>query len=140
VRKTRPEAIQKLDELLETCSDREAAAQLNALGFRNWKHEPFTAKRASYVRRVYGLKSRFERLRTRGFLTAEEMATQTGLCVTRVHELGRQGILPREHYGNDKRCLYAPLNGAKFVRGQGGRYRPRRPALIPVRKSTQETV
>ena len=50
VRKTRPEVIQKLDALTETYSDREIAAQLNALGFGNWKHEPFTAKRVRYVR------------------------------------------------------------------------------------------
>ena len=140
VRKTCPEVIQTLDELLETCSDQEAAAQLNALGFRNWKREAFTAKRVRYVRYVYGLTDRFQRLRERGFLTAEEMSRTIDLCVERVHQLGREGVLPRESYGAGKRWLYAPLDGATFARGCGGRYRPRRPALIPAGKSTQETV
>jgi DNA invertase Pin-like site-specific DNA recombinase/lipase chaperone LimK len=140
IRKTRPEVIEVLDHLLEKCSDREAADYLNARGFSNWKREPFTAKRVRYVRLAYKLASRFDRLRARGFLTAEEMARALGLCVTHVHNLGRDSILPRQSYGNGHRCLYEPLNGVSFVRGNGGRYRPRRPALIPARPTTQKTV
>jgi hypothetical protein len=140
VRKTQPVVIQKLDELLDTCSDREAAVRLNALGHRNWKGERFTSKRTRYVRLVYGLKSRFDRLRARGFLTAAEMARQIGVCTSQVHILGRDGVLPREHYGNDQRWLYAPLNGAVLINGCGGRYRPRRPTLIPAPSSTQEAI
>jgi hypothetical protein len=138
VRKTLPEVVQKLDQLLEACSDREASVQLNALGHRNWKGESFTPKRTAYVRRMYGLKSRFDRLRARGFLTGEEIARELGVCVSQVHLLGRAGILPRQLYGNEERCLYAPLNGAVLVRGRGGRYRAKRPVLIPTPSSTQE--
>lgn len=140
VRKTRAEVVEKLDLLLDSCSDREASEQLNALGYRNWKGQPFTAKRARYVRIVYGLKSRYDRLRARGFLTAEEMAPQLGICAKQVYTLGRRGILPRECYGNDQRCLFAPLNGAKFLSGCGGRYRPRQPTLIPAPSTTQEAM
>ncbi|HEX5208735.1 MAG TPA: recombinase family protein [Steroidobacteraceae bacterium] len=140
VRKTRPEVIERLDQLLETCSDREATAQLNALGYRNWKGESFTTKRTRYVRLMYGLKSRYDRLRARGFLTGAEMARELGVCVSQVNVLGRAGVLPRQYYGNEHRCLYAPLNGARLVNGVGGRYRPRRPRLIPARSSTREAV
>lgn len=140
VRKTPPDVIQKLDQLLDTCSDREAATELNALGYKNWKGESFTAKRARYVRLVYGLKSRFDRLRARGFLTAEEMARQLGVCIQQVHNLGHTGVLSRQRYGNDQRCLYEPLNGAILVSGCGGRYRPRQPILIPAPLSTQEAI
>jgi DNA invertase Pin-like site-specific DNA recombinase len=140
VRKTRPEVIERLDHLLETYSDREASAQLNALGYRNWKGESFTAKRTRYVRLIYGLKSRYDRLRARGFLTAPEIANQLGICVSQVNVLGRAGVLPRQYYGNEHRCLYAPLNGARLVNGVGGRYRPRRPRLIPAPSSTREAM
>ncbi len=140
VRKTPSSTIEVLDRLLDTCSDTAAAAQLNALGHRNWKGEPFTAKRVCHVRRTYKLKSRFERLRARGFLTAREMTQHLGACLEQVYILGREGVLPRELYGNEHRCLYAPLNGAKLVKGVGGRYRPKRPMLIPAATSTQETV
>jgi DNA invertase Pin-like site-specific DNA recombinase len=140
VRKTRPDVVAALDELLETCSDAEASAALNARGYGNWKGQPFTPKRARYLRIAYKLTSRSERLRARGYLTGAEMARQIGACLEQVHTLGRLGILPREHYGQGRRCLYAPLNGATFVKGAGGRYRPRRPRLLPARSSTQETV
>jgi DNA invertase Pin-like site-specific DNA recombinase len=140
VRKTRPAVIHKLDDLLETSSDREAAAQLNVLGFANWKREAFTAKRVRYVRQIYGLKSRFDRLRAKGFLTAGEIARELGVCVSMVHKLGCGGVLPRQRYGNDQRCLYNPLNGAVYVRGCGGRYRPTPPKLMPGPSSKQEIV
>jgi hypothetical protein len=140
VRKTPTDTIEVLDRLLDTCSDTAAADRLNALGHHNWKGESFTAKRASLVRRTYGLKSRFDRLRARGFLTAREMTRHLGICLEQVYSLGREGVLPRGLYGNEHRCLYAPLNGATLVKGVGGRYRPRRPRLIPAPMSAQETV
>jgi hypothetical protein len=140
VRKTLPDAIEMLDRLLDTCSDKAAAAHLNTLGHRNWKGEPFTAKRVCHVRLTYGLKSRFDRLRARGFLTAREMTRQLGICLEQVYILGREGVLPRQLYGNEQRCLYAPLDGAMLVKGIGGRYRSRRPMLIAAPTSTRETV
>lgn len=140
VRKTRPEVVAALDELLETCSDQAATAALNARGYRNWKNQPFTPKRTRYLRITYGLTSRFDRLRARGYLTAAEMARQAGVCREQVYILGRQGILAQERYGNGQRCLYAPLNGATLVKGIGGRYRPCRPRLMLGHPPTQETV
>lgn len=140
VRKTRTEVVAALDELLETCSDAQACRELNARGYRNWKGQPFTAKRTRYLRIAYQLTSRYERLRARGYLTGAEMARQAGVCIEQVHILGRDGILPREHYGQGRRCLYAPLQGATLAKGAGGRYRPRRPKLISAQSSTQEVV
>lgn len=140
VRKTLPAVVTKLDQLLNTYSDRESAVQLNALGHRNWKGEAFTTKRAAYVRQMYGLKSRFDRLRARGYLTGNEVAQQLRICISRVHDLGREGILPRTSYGNEERCLYKPLNGAMLVNGRGGRGSTTRPRLIPAPSSTQEVV
>jgi DNA invertase Pin-like site-specific DNA recombinase len=125
------EAIQDLDRLLESYSDREAAKRLNTLGHRNWAGRPFTAKSVEVLRQRAGLKTRFERLRAQGFLTAREMAPELGVCIEEVYILGRKAILPRQRYGRGHRCLFAPLNGAVFVRGKGGRYRPTQPHLIP---------
>ena len=127
-------------KLPQHSSDQQAAQQLNALGFTNWKGDAFTTKRVSYVRRLYGLKSRFVRLRDQGFLTGDELARQLGVSVTQIHSLGRTGVLPRQSCGGEERCLYAPLKGAVLVNGRGGRYRSRRPTLIPIPRSTQEAV
>jgi hypothetical protein len=48
-------------------------SRLNALGHRNWRGEAFTLKKVMLVRRAYGLKTRFERLRESGMLTGEEV-------------------------------------------------------------------
>ena len=140
VRKTRPEVVQALDELLDTCTDREAAVRLNVLGHRNWKGEPFTAKRVSLVRCTYKLQSRFERLRARGLLTGGEMAKQLGVSTTTVHEWGRAGLLERELYGNATRCLYRPLPQSQIVtKGRGGRH-AQQPTVTIAPTSAQETV
>jgi DNA invertase Pin-like site-specific DNA recombinase len=134
-----PEVIRELDVLLENCSDREAAARLNARGHRNWLDQPFTTRRLVQLRQSVGLKTRFQRLRAQGFLTAREMARQLGLCVERTYRLGRDGILPQQRYGRGHRCLFAPLDGAAFVRGRGGRYRSTPPRLILKVKSSRIT-
>jgi DNA invertase Pin-like site-specific DNA recombinase len=126
-----PEVIRALDQLLESCSDREAARRLNALGFHTWLGQPFTTKRVTGLRQQAGLKTRFERLRAQGFLTAREIARELGVCLTQVYILGCRGILPQQRYGHGHRCLFAPLNGAVFVRGHGGRNRSTQPRLIP---------
>ena len=138
VRKTRPEVVAAIDELLETCTDIQAAERLNKLGHRNWKQQPFTAKKVSIVRRTYQLSSRFERLRTRGFLTGPEMAERLGVSTTTVHQWGRAGLLAREPYGNATRCLYRPLGDAVPKKGQGGRH-PKPPTLIIAPPTEQET-
>ena len=117
IRKTTDEVVKILDQLLETSTDREAAVRLNELGHRNWRGQTFTAKKVSLVRRTYGIKSRYERLRARGLLTAEELASQLSVSITTIHQWGRQGILQRELYGNAKRCLYAPLSDIGSYQG-----------------------
>jgi len=135
--KVSPEVIIELDRLLDTCGDGEAAARLNALGYRNWLGNPFTTRRVTTLRQRTGLKSRFERLRAQGFVTAREMARDIGLCIQRTQHLGREGVLPIQHYGKGQRFLFAPLNGAVFVRGRGGPHAPKQPRLIPAAESSR---
>ena len=137
VRKTLPQVIALIDELLETSTDNHIAVRLNELGHRNWRGEPFTMKKVIVLRYAYALKSRFERLRERGMLTGEEVARQLGVSSTTVHQLGRQGILKRHLYGNNHRCLYEPPGSVRLVKGTGSRYGGRPPQLIPAPPTTQ---
>ena len=139
IRKTLPTVVDALDQLLDTCNDRQAAVRLNELGHRNWKGEPFSEKKVSLVRRTYGLKSRLERLQARGFLTGGQLAERLEVSTTTIHNWGRAGLLQRELYGNTKRCLYAPLEAVVPVKGRGGR-RPTPPILTTVSSSSQEIV
>jgi DNA invertase Pin-like site-specific DNA recombinase len=140
IRKTLPEVVKKVDELLETCADRQVAERLNELGFKNWRGQSFTHKKVIVIRAAYHLKSRFERLRARGMLTANELAHQLGVCPTSVYHWGREGILREHRYGNGHRCLYEPLGDVVLVKGTGGRYGSKPPQLINVKSTTQGAI
>jgi DNA invertase Pin-like site-specific DNA recombinase len=137
IRKTAPEVVKLIDELLETSTDTQVAARLNELGHRNWRGESFSPKKVVVVRNAYKLRSRFERLRQRGMLTGEEMAQRLAVSSTTIHQLGRQGVLVRHLYGNNHRCLYEPPNGGQLIRGVGGRYGGR-PARYIVAQPTEQ--
>ena len=137
IRKTLPEVVRAVDALLDTCTDREAAARLNEAGHRNWKGQAFTFKKVTVLRYAYQLKSRFQRLRERGLLTGVEMARQLGVCPASIHHWGRAGYLKRYLYGNHQQCLYEPVGNVVALKGSGGRYSSRPPTLIPAPPTTQ---
>ncbi len=134
IRKTKPEVIKALNILLDTCTDREAAFELNKMGYKNWKGENFTYKKVMLIRKVYGLKSPFERLRERGWLTGAEIAKKLGVSITTIHTLGRAGLIRKQRYGNNKRCLYEFHDTNVYVKGKGGR-RPKQPNFINVQQA-----
>lgn len=137
IRKTPSEVVRKVDELLETGTDYQVAAALNALGYKNWRGEAFTPKKVIVIRTAYALKSRFERLRARGMLTARELATQLGVCSASIYQWGREGLITEHRYGNHHRCLYEPPGEVVLVKGQGGRYASTPPRFIAAPSTTQ---
>jgi DNA invertase Pin-like site-specific DNA recombinase len=137
VRKTLPQVVQLVDELLETCTDGEVAKRLNKLGHHNWRGNSFTTKKVRLVRLTYGLKSRFQRLRERGMFTSGELARRFGVCPTTVNHLGRQGVLKRHTYDSNHRYLYEPPGDVTLVKGAGSRYGGRPAQLIPVPSTAQ---
>ena len=140
IRKTLPEVVSKVDELLETCTDRQAAVQLNALGYKNWRGQSFTYKKVITIRNAYHLKSRFERLRARGMLTAHELASRLGVSSTSIYHWGRDGIVPEHRWGNGNRCLYEPLGNVVVVKGQGGRYASTPPTFMAAESTEQGAI
>jgi DNA invertase Pin-like site-specific DNA recombinase len=137
MRKFKPAIIAQLDQLLETCTDQEAADRLNALGHRNWEKQPFTAEKVINIRFNYKLKSHYQRLRDRGLLRPNELAQRFGVSIWTVHEWGREGLLPRRRYQNG-RYLYEPVKPGTITRtGLGGRMIP---LFTAPRRSTKETV
>ena len=140
IRKTPADVVKLIDALLETSTDKQVAAKLNALGHRNWRGESFTTKKVIVVRRAYRLQSRFERLRLRGMLTGQEVAQQLSVSMTTVHQLGRQGVLTRHLYGNNHRCLYDPVNCGQLIRGHGGRNGGQPARFIAAQPTTQGAI
>ena len=63
IRKAKPEIVAEIDHLLNDHWDREVAEILNQRGYRTWQNSPFSFKKVVWIRMIYGLKSRFHRLR-----------------------------------------------------------------------------
>ena len=115
IRKIPPDTIATLARLLATHTDRAAARALNRAGHRNWKGEPYTARRVRYARRVHGLPSFRERettrLRSLGFETTAELAARIGVGETTVRTIGgdpnddriEQAVIPTD---GRRYCLY----------------------------------
>ena len=137
IRKFAPEVVAELDRLLETHTETEAADQLNARGHRNWRQQPFTRATVFNMRVNYKLKSHFQRLRDRGFISAEELAQRLHVSATTIHQWGHAGCLVRQRYGNHV-YLYQPVRPGTIRKGKGGR-RPQAPSFN-VGRNKPETV
>lgn len=138
IRKFKAELIAELDRLLDTCTDQQIADRFNALGYRNWKQQPFTRKKVISMRTTYKLKSRFQRLRERGLLTAPEIARRFRVSIPTIHQWGNEGLLPRQPCDSRGFHLYEPVKPIRIERsGFGGRMTP---FFTRIRSSRQETV
>ena len=139
IRKTLAEVVNQVDELLETCTDCQVAERLNQMGYKNWRGQSFTHKKVFTIRSAYELKSRFERLRARGMLTANELAERLGVCPTTIYDWAHEGLLREHRYGNQHRCLYEPLGDVTLIKGKGGRL-PQAPRFITAPSTTQGAI
>ncbi len=90
LRLTDPAIIAEIDRLLEDYTDSQVAEQLNAQQQRSGMDRPFHARIVARLRRDYGLKSRYQRLRERGLLSVEEIAEQLRVSPSRVVTWRRQ--------------------------------------------------
>jgi DNA invertase Pin-like site-specific DNA recombinase len=128
-RTTRPEVIRQIDQLLDTCTDAGVAAELNRRKCRSGMKLEFTRKIVARLRRDYGLKCRYDRLRERGFRTASEMAAELGVTHTTIEIWYAYGLLKGYEYNDKKERLYElpPQNQRpKKQQGQCGRLSQRR--------------
>jgi len=105
--KTHSQIIDEIDRLLETHSDHEIAELFNARGWLTGKGHSFDRNRVERIRAMYGLKTRFDRLRERGgWLTASEMAAKLGVTRSTVNRWAEEGRIEARTY-KKKLCLYA---------------------------------
>jgi hypothetical protein len=109
LRQTPQQVLATIDRLLDHATEDAIARQLNAQGVLSGTGQPFTARIVARLRRTYGLKSRYERLRELGFLRAEELAQDLQICVSTVHVWRRDGRLQAQAYNDKGEYLYAPL-------------------------------
>jgi len=105
-RLTRRDVVEEIDRLLDQYHDVEIAAILNEHGFRSGKGCLFSASIVARIRRNYGLKNRFDRMRQTGLLTVKEMATVLAVSQGTVKTWKNHGMLAAHAYNDRDEYLY----------------------------------
>jgi hypothetical protein len=135
---TDPEIIADIDRLLGEYTEAEIAKQLNRRGLRSGKGQAFNHRLVGNIRRGYDLKSRYQRLREAGLLTAAEMAAELGVCKTTVHDWRRLGLLPGHAYNAKQQYLFDPVQHEGPIKQQGHKCSERIPFTPLVIDRTKE--
>jgi hypothetical protein len=107
-RRSAPELIALLDQLLDDYTDAEVAEQLNRRGWRTYGGKLFHARRVLSLRRDYQLKDHGTRLRERGLLSADEAAKAYGVCQQTIMSWGRAGLLPMYRTNDHGIAVFPP--------------------------------
>jgi hypothetical protein len=115
LRKTKPEIIAEIDQLLNDHSESEVARLLNERGWRSSAGNAFTSRMIHQLRFVYSLKPRRERLKEKGWLTVHEVAAFLACPSTRVNHWRRAGLLESIRYGTQIHRLYRKPSAAAIA-------------------------
>jgi Recombinase zinc beta ribbon domain len=126
LRETSAEIVALIDQLLDAHTDGEIATLLNAGGYLSGSRQPFHRGIVHNIRRSYRLRSRYERLRSRGMLTHAEIARCLNITTATVKVWGHHGLLPRHMYNDKHEWLYEPPGENPPVKMQGRRLSDRR--------------
>jgi DNA invertase Pin-like site-specific DNA recombinase len=98
---TQQPVVAEVDRLLDDHPHEAIANILNSRGLVSGYGKPFTGRMIGRMRIKYGLNSRFERLRTKGLLTLDEMAQRLGIGTEQLKTWRVVGLV-RAHLCNDK--------------------------------------
>jgi hypothetical protein len=110
--KTQPKIVELVDKLLDDHIYSEITDLLNQQGIRpggsarpGRGHTRFTDLRVAYLVHRYGLRSRYDRLRSRGMLTKQEAAARLKIHESTLTRWAEHGIVTKHAY-NGQACLY----------------------------------
>jgi DNA invertase Pin-like site-specific DNA recombinase len=105
-RLTPPDTLTAINRLLDTSTDAEVAAQLNARGYRTFAGLPFQSTHVSQLRRTHGLKDRLTRLRDAGMRTAAEVAAHLGVSAQTVWRWYHRGWITGARSNDRGTCVF----------------------------------
>ena len=136
-RQTPAAVVGEIDALLHEHNEAEVASILNARGRRSGTGEPFHARRVAAISRSHHLPSRFQRLRSRGWLTSDETAAHLQISTSTVRIWRRAGLLRALPYIGNAKFLYEPPGDQPPAKHQGRKLstRQRFPHFAPYRPS-----
>ncbi len=124
-RKTSPQVLAAIDQLLDDHTEGQIASELNRRGWQTGGGVPFTTLLVGNIRRTYRIKTRYDRLREKGMLTVSEMATRLSVSRDTVKIWRRKGLLSARAY-NENQHLYEPVGDDAPVKCQGSELSKRR--------------
>ena len=108
LRQTSALVVAEIDALLDHHTEAPIAALLNERGFVSGEGKPLCGKTVQRIRRSYGLRKRYDRLRDAGMLTTAEVAGVLGVSIATVKIWRRRGMLRAHAYNDKNQCLYEP--------------------------------
>ena len=126
LRQTPARIVAEIDTLLDDYTEIQIASLLNKHGAVSGGGKPFHAQMVRRLRRDYGLKNRYDRLRDAGLLTLEEMAMLLDVNVQTVKIWRRHGLLKAHAYNDKNECLYEHPGDDPPVKAQGRKLAQRR--------------
>lgn len=109
-RRTAQSVVQLVDELLNSMTETDVAAALNARGYRTGTGRRFDRPHIRYIRVTYGLLDRYARLRQQGYLTKQEMAARLSISPRTLIDWNRRGWVPGIPYDERGECVYDPTS------------------------------
>jgi len=126
LRQTRSQVVSEIDRLLNDHVEAEIAQILNDCGFRSGMNQSFSTRVVAKIRVAYKLEDRFSRLRRRGFLTQEELATKLRVSTHTVKAWYHAGLLVAHDLDDKGGRLYdATVDLPTKKMGSALRHRPR---------------
>jgi DNA invertase Pin-like site-specific DNA recombinase len=101
-----PAIITQIDTLTEHHTAGEIAAKLNQAGVPHPNRGDFDTMAVVYLLKRFKLPSRYQRLRSKGYLTQEEIAQTLGVTVQTVKRWRKKGWIQAHYYNDLKEYLY----------------------------------
>jgi hypothetical protein len=135
LRKTAPEVITMIDELLNFHSELEVTAILKERGVRTYQQMPYSLKRVERLRDAYKLATRRERLMAQGYTTLEALRRSLRVSKGAIKIWRKSGSLPRQYHGDQSRCLYGPPDNLDELKSRLSRRSINAQNLRPHQKS-----
>ena len=135
---TDAEVVTRIDQLLDTMTFGAIAATLNNDGYKPGRGKRFTARYIARIQREYSLRSRFDRLRTLGMLTLQEMAVTLSVNPKTVKIWAAHGLVIAYAYTDKPEYLYKPSGSNAPRKAQGRKLSMRRPIASVVPERSKE--